>query len=71
MSESKANYVDRFTGWYQGVDMSFDMIPDPFSVLEDTLYPYKLGGDVHPLDHRAMIERICIVDAALLKCTKN
>lgn len=65
------SYIDQFTPWYQGVDISTDGVTDPFSVLEDSLYPYKLGGNIHPLDHRAMKEREQVTEAAILKCMKH
>jgi len=62
-------YADQFEPWFQGVDRSTDDIEDPFSVLEDDLYPflvdYKNG---HPLDHKLMAKRIRSVDTAILKC---
>lgn len=65
------SYIDQFTPWYQGVDRSTDEVEDPYSVLEDDLYPYLIGGNTHPLSHVAMKGRVGLVDRVIVKNLKS
>lgn len=53
---------------YFGIDLTFEGVGKSNEERKEYLYPYPIFNIFDALSHSAMIERIDIVDTAILKC---
>ena len=53
---------------YFGIDLTFEGIGRSNEERAEHLYPYSIFNIFDALSHAAMVKRIDIVDAAILKC---
>ena len=53
---------------YFGIDLTFEGVGKSNEERKEVLYPYTIVNIFAALSHAAMISRIDIVDAALIKC---